>query len=96
MPHVSPQALQIIEVRRECHVGRGCTAPVLHRIIIAFRDLMNVHIVDVRAVQRFRHLVHRIESHSPYDIFLALYYRPNPRGLDCLYASPQPRGDIQQ
>ena len=57
-------ALQTNEVRRKFHVGRGGTAPVPRRIIIAVFDLFSIHLVDVSAFQRFRHHVCRIELHS--------------------------------
>ena len=50
------------EVRRKFHVGRGGTSPAPRRIIIAIFDLVNGHLVDVSAFQRFRHLTYRIET----------------------------------
>ena len=61
-------ALQKNEVRRKFHVGRGGTAHVPRRIIIAVFDLLSIHLVDVSAFQRSRHHVCRIELHSLYDI----------------------------
>ena len=40
-------ALQSNEVRRKFHVGRGGTAPVPRRIIIAVFDLFSIQLVDV-------------------------------------------------
>ena len=65
MPHASAalsRETKCDEVRRKFHVGRGGTASGPCRIIIAIFDLVNVHLVDVSAFQRFRHLVYRIET----------------------------------
>ena len=75
-------ALYRNEVRRKFHVGRGGTAPVPRRIIIAVFDLFSIHLVDVSALQRFRHHVCRIELHSLHDTLRVLQCRPNLSRLD--------------
>ena len=62
MPHASVAFSKRSEVLRNFHVGRGGTAPELRRVIIAVFDLVNVHLVDVSAVQRIRRLVYRVAT----------------------------------